>query len=424
MFEGDSKESNRYAIAVIGAGPAGIAAAVTAAEAGQRVILIDECPAPGGQIWRGSTTASSNSVAREWFSRLEHSTVVLQTGTAVVDIRKLGDLNFQLTTAQNGTGSKVRASRLVLATGARELFLPYPGWTLPGVIGVGAAQALIKSGLTVRDKRVVVAGSGPLLLPVAAALQDAGARLQLVAEQANRGSVTRFALGLWRQPGILAQAVRYRARFRSVSYRTGTWIAAAEGSGRVERVVLTDGRKRQTIECDLLCASFGLIPNLELCRLAGCRLQNGFVAIDARQETSVEGIYAVGEPTGIGGVDLALAEGALAGCAASGAGDAAELWVARCHQHRRHTTDLARAFELRPELGKLAVSETIVCRCEDVPLGMLNPAWSMRQAKLYTRVGMGPCQGRVCGAALQHLYGWTPEIPHAPVEPVPVSALL
>ena len=424
MFEGDPKESDRYAIAVIGAGPAGIAAAAVAAEAGQRVIVIDECPAPGGQIWRHSDERGLDDAARDWINRLERSTATVRTGTAVVDIRKLGDANFQLHTEHAGVGSMVRASRVVLATGARELFLPFPGWTLPGVIGVGAAQALLKSGMSVRDRRVVIAGSGPLLLPVAAALRHAGARLPLVAEQAESGSVVRFALGLWRQPAILAQAIRYRAGFLTTSYRTGTWITAAEGKGKVKRVTLTTGRKRWTIECDLLCASFGLVPNLELARLAGCRLQDGFIAIDDEQETSVEGVYAVGEPTGIGGVDLALAEGTLVGYAAAGRGNETEPWALRCKQYRGYAAELSTAFPLRPELRRLADTETIVCRCEDVKLGALRPDWSMRQAKLYARVGMGPCQGRVCGAALQHLYGWTPEVPHAPVEPVPVSAFL
>lgn len=424
MFDADLKESDRYAIAVIGAGPAGIAAATVAAESGQRVILIDECPAPGGQIWRHAAQRSREGAARRWVTRLERSTATVRTGAAVIDIRRLGDANFQLHTVRQGVGSTLRASRVVLATGARELFLPFPGWTLPGVIGVGAAQALLKSGMSVRDQRVVIAGSGPLLFPVAAALRRAGARLQLVAEQAESSAVFRFGLGLWAQPAVLAQAIRYRAGFLKSPYRTGTWIKAAEGKSSLQRVTMTNGEKLWTIECDLLCAAFGLVPNAELARLAGCRLQDGFVAIDKHQETSIEGVYAAGEPTGIGGVDLALAEGSLAGYSAAGRSDEAREWVLRCEEQRGYVAKLTSGFQLRPELKQLAAAETVVCRCEDVRLGAINPEWTMRQAKLYTRAGMGPCQGRVCGAALQHLYGWTPEVPHAPVEPVPVSALL
>lgn len=424
MFDADLKESDRHAIAVIGAGPAGIAAAAVAAESGQRVVVIDECPAPGGQIWRHSAEWGLQGEARNWVTRLERSGATVRTSTVVVDIRRLGDANFQLHTVHEGIGSMVRASRVVLATGARELFLPFPGWTLPGVIGVGAAQALLKSGMSVRNRRVVIAGSGPLLFPVAATLRHAGARLQMVAEQAPPSAVRRFATGLWNQPGILLQAIRYRTGFLGAPYRTGTWVVAAEGNGKLERVTLTNGRTQWTSECDLLCAAFGLVPNVELARLAGCRLQDGFVATDDEQETSVEGGYAAGEPTGIGGVDMALAEGAVAGYAAAGRSNEGRAWALRRDRHRKYVAALADGFQLRPELRQLATAETIVCRCEDVRLNALNPEWTMRQAKLYSRVGMGPCQGRVCGAALQHLYGWAPEVPHAPVEPVPVSALL
>jgi NADPH-dependent 2,4-dienoyl-CoA reductase/sulfur reductase-like enzyme len=231
-------------------------------------------------------------------------------------------------------------------------------------------------------------------------------------------------LGLWNRPAILAQAIRYRAGFLGAPYRTGIWIKTADGNGRLERVTLTNGAKQWTVDCDLLCSAFGLVPNLELARLAGCRLQDGFVATDEVQETNVEGVYAAGEPTGIGGVDMALAEGSVAGYAAAGRSNETVPWALRRDQQRRYVAELTNGFQLRPELKTLAGTETIVCRCEDVRLGALNPEWTMRQAKLYTRTGMGPCQGRICGSALQHLYGWTPEIPHAPVEPVPVSALL
>lgn len=420
----ETRESERYAVAVIGGGPAGLAAATIAAEAGQRVIVVDECPAPGGQIWRYVGESPSNAAARKWMARLNRSGAAVATSTAVVDLRKLGDANFQLHTVRDGVSAMVKASRVVLATGARELFLPFPGWTLPGVIGVGAGQALLKSGMSVRGRRVVIAGSGPLLLPVAATLRHAGARLEVVAEQARWETIARFTLGLWRRPFLLTQAIRYRAGFLTRPYRTGTWIVAAEGEGKVQRVTLTDGRKRWSIECDLLCAGFGLVPNVELARLAGCRLQDDFIAIDEEQETSVEGIFAAGEPTGIGGVDLALAEGSLVGYAAAGRNKEAEPWIRRCGELRTYAADLANAFRLRPELRELADSETVVCRCEDVKLGAIRPEWTMRQAKLYTRAGMGACQGRVCGSALHHLHGWQQETPHPPVEPVPVGALL
>lgn len=422
--DADPRESQRYAVAVIGAGPAGIAAATVAAEAGQRVIVVDEAPAPGGQIWRASATFPPPPLARQWLDRLQRSSAEVRTGTTVIDLRRLGDEGFQIHTVGAGRPGLVRAGRIILATGARELFLPFPGWTLPGVIGIGAAQALLKSGMQVRGRRVIMAGSGPLLLPVAAALTEAGARLLNVAEQAPMEMVMRFAAGLWRRPGIALQAARYRWRFRRVPYRLGQWILAAEGSAKVERVVITNGSRRWTCECDLLCTGYGLVPNVELPRMAGCRLQAGNVAVDQRQETSVEGIFAAGEPTGIGGMELALEEGSIAGHAAAGREDDAIPAIERRDRLRTHGLELEQTFQLRPELKHLAGPETIACRCEDVRFNALQPEWSMRQAKLYTRLGMGPCQGRICGAALQHVYGWTPEVPHPPVVPVPISSLL
>lgn len=420
----DPRESQRYAVAVVGAGPAGIAAATVAAEAGQRVIVLDEAPAPGGQIWRASSTSPQPPLARHWLDRLQRSSAELRADTTVIDLRRLGDEGFQIHTATGGKAEQVRAGRIVLATGARELFLPFPGWTLPGVIGVGAAQALLKSGMQVRGKRVIIAGSGPLLLPVAAALAQAGARLLNVAEQAPVESVMRFAAGLWRRPGIALQAARYRWRFHRVPYRLGQWISAAQGSGRLEQAVITNGTRRWTSECDLLCTGYGLVPNVELPRLIGCRLQGGSVAVDQRQETNVEGVFAAGEPTGIGGVELAVEEGQIAGSAAAGRDDDAIPAVERRDRLRAYGLELEQAFQLRPELKHLAGPDTIACRCEDVRFNALQPEWSLRQAKLYTRLGMGPCQGRICGAALQHVYGWTPEVPHPPVVPVPISSFL
>jgi NADPH-dependent 2,4-dienoyl-CoA reductase/sulfur reductase-like enzyme len=318
----------------------------------------------------------------------------------------------------------VEAARVVLATGARERFLPFPGWTLPGVVGVGGAQALLKAGSDVAGKRAVVAGTGPLLLPVAASLARAGARVALVAEQAGRAAVTRFAATLWRRPGLLLQAARYRAAFAGTPYATGTWVTNVEGDRRVQRVTVTDGRGARTLDCDLLCVGYGLVPSTELARLAGCAVAGGAVVVDARQETSVPGIHCAGEPTGIGGAELAVVEGRIAGLAAAGRDDeAAALRPAR-DRLRAAAAAMERAFAPRAELRATCTADTIVCRCEDVPLGALDPSWTPRQAKLYTRAGMGPCQGRVCGAALDFLLGWPADTVRPPVEPILLSTYL
>jgi NADPH-dependent 2,4-dienoyl-CoA reductase/sulfur reductase-like enzyme len=344
-----------------------------------------------------------------------------------------------------GRALRVEARRLVIATGARERFLPFPGWTLPNAVGVGGAQALLKAGAAVRGRRVVIAGSGPLLLPVAAALARAGARIALVAEQAPAGAVARFAAGLWRHPRLLAQAVRYRAAFWRAPYRCGVWVSAAHGEGStsaVREATLTDGLRSWRESCDLLACAYGLVPNLRLARLLGCALcgsgSRRAVRVDGLQETSVAGVYCAGEPAGIGGLELALLTGQIAGLAAAAAGAAARRAAGappppgreltslqrRRDRGRTYAAALDRAFQPRPELRQLPAAETVVCRCEDVPLGKIDPAWSARQSKLYTRAGMGPCQGRVCGPALELLRGWDePDTVRAPLEPATLATL-
>ena len=405
-------------IVVIGAGPAGIAAATRAAESGRRVVLLDESPEPGGQIWRHRRGHAPEGIASAWLARLHRSGAQVIRGAAVVDASPDGDgRGFTILAEQHDGGREVRATVLILATGARERFIPFPGWTLPGVIGVGAAQALLKTGVSFAGKRVVIAGSGPLLMPVAAALSADGARLQLVAEQAPRRSVLRFAVGLWRSPSRLVQAARYRTAFLGTPYTLGTWITAARGAGRVEEVDVTDGVTVQTIPCDVLCAAFGLVPNVELARLLGCVIADGLVRVGEGQETSVPGVLCAGEPTGIGGMELSIAEGEIAGLCAAGREEDALSLSGRRARLRAAACAMERAFAPRPELRSLATPETIVCRCEDVSLGAIDPAWSMRKAKLYSRAGMGACQGRTCGPALEFLYGWPADTTRVPCEP-------
>jgi NADPH-dependent 2,4-dienoyl-CoA reductase/sulfur reductase-like enzyme len=386
-------------------------------------VLLDESPRIGGQIWRHATEATLPSTARRWIDRLRRSGATVHTGTSVVDVHS--DARGWLVLAEGGDAPYlVRAPSLVLATGARERFLAFPGWTLPGVIGVGGAQALLKAGVPFAGKRVVIAGSGPLLLAVASALAAAGARLLVVAEQATGKAVRRFARGLWRRPRAVFQAARYRARFLNTRYRTGTWVVAARGGERLEAVELSNGRRRSTLSCDVLCAGFGLVPNTELARLIGCSVTHGTVEVDTRQQTSCEGVFCAGEPTGIGGVDLALVEGSIAGLAAIGNERGVPALVRQRARLRAFAASMDRAFAPRPELRGLATPETIVCRCEDVAHGAIDSAWSPRQAKLYTRAGMGPCQGRVCGAALQFLYGWPADSIRIPAEASLYATLL
>jgi len=390
-------------VLVVGAGPAGLAAARCAAESGASVALVDDNPAPGGQIWRSETRAAPPA------------TTVL-CAARVIDFPRPGAATIE----HAEQSFEIAYRSLVLATGARERFLPFPGWTLPNVTGAGGLQALAKSGLVeVAGKRVVVAGSGPLLLAVADYLAGRGAEIRLIAEQAGTSALLRFGFSLATRPAKLAQALR----LRPARYLTACWPVTAHGKDKLEAVSLTRGTRTWREPCDFLACGFGLIPNIELPALAGCQLGLQGVLVDDHQRTSVPGIYCAGEVTGIGGVDLSLVEGEIAGCAAAGHPEKAARLFGRRERHRRFARALERAFPLREELRGLCQPDTLVCRCEDVPYGLVRECAGWREAKLHTRCGMGPCQGRICGGALAFLLGWRAGSPRPPVYPARIASL-
>jgi NADPH-dependent 2,4-dienoyl-CoA reductase/sulfur reductase-like enzyme len=409
-------------VAVIGAGPAGIAAATCAAERGQRVVVVDRGLSAGGQIWRHVNGGAIPRVAEQWITRFGRSGAKLIGGASVVDAHS-DAAGFELLVDSSASALSIRARSVILATGARELFIPFEGWTLPGVMGIGGAQALLKSGASFTGKRVVIAGSGPLMLPVAAAMSRAGARLVLVAEQASRATVTRFAAALWRTPSVLAQAARYRARFLSSSYSTGTWVTAAHGYGHLESVSVTDGRRTRREVADILCTGYGLVPNIELARLLGCDAREGAVVVDDQQRSTVTGVLAVGEATGIGGAPLAIIEGEIAGMTVGTRVVPQPALARRRAALKSAAQRMLDAFAPREELRSLPSADTIVCRCEDVSYSAVQHAACARQAKLYTRAGMGPCQGRTCMPGLEFLLAWQPDTVRPPLEPASVSVL-
>jgi NADPH-dependent 2,4-dienoyl-CoA reductase/sulfur reductase-like enzyme len=409
-----------FDVLVVGGGPAGIAAACCAAETGLRVAIADDNPALGGQIWRGEHSSPSSKEAAFWYQRVKDLCIEHLAGTRVfaqLDPRTL------LAEADRGV-CEIAFHNVILATGARERFLPFPGWTLPNVMGAGGLQALAKSGWNVRGRKVVVAGTGPLLLAVAAHLKQYGANLLLIAEQASWQQLVAFIIGLWRQPSKLKDALSLRRQLLGTSYLTGCWPVAAEGKHKLESATLRRGAKTWSVPCDYLACGFHLVPNTELAVLLGCAIENGKVRVDNLQQTTVPNVYCAGEPTGIGGLELSLLEGQVAGYAAAGRLDSARRLFATRNNMRGFAAALERAFAMRPELKELPRPETLVCRCEDVSLSRLREHSSWRAAKLLTRCGMGPCQGRVCGPALEFLLDWKPESVRPPVFPVRVESLI
>jgi NADPH-dependent 2,4-dienoyl-CoA reductase/sulfur reductase-like enzyme len=424
-------------VLIVGAGPAGIAAALAAAPSGARIVLIDDNPQPGGQIWRGGPDAvrlPRPPRAQRMLDALAGcANVSVHSGTRVVARGGApGECALLLEDAERGWTQHYE--RLILCTGARELLLPFAGWTLPGVTGAGGLQALIKGGVDVAGQRVVIAGSGPLLLAAAASARAAGAHVLRIAEQAGLGALAAFTVGLTRWPGKLAQAVM----LAHPAWRAARHVVEATGDGRVQRVRLRranggEGGEgdacEETIECDRLACGFGLIANTQLAQMLGCALDvsctHGAIAVDARQATSVAGVFAAGECTGFGGVERALVQGECAAYAALGderaliaRRPALKRWDAFAAHLRRH-------FALGDEIRRLARPQTLVCRCEDVAYAELAPRRGWIDAKLHTRCGMGACQGRVCGAAAPTLFGWNeaPVAPHHLLAPARLATL-
>ena len=410
----------RFDVLVVGGGPAGIAAAVSAAKAGVRVGVVDENPSLGGQIWRGENTTDPHPTeASRWLLQVKTADITFLHGKRVFYQPEAGVLLAE------GLEDvyELNYRTLVLATGARERFLPFSGWTLPNVIGAGGLQALVKSGLPIRGKRVVVAGTGPLLLAVGAYLRKHGADIPLICEQASWGRLARFGMTLFGQPEKVLQSLHLRKDLSGIPLAMNSWPLAAHGKNALESVTISRNGKPEILQADYLACGFHLVPNIELPVLVGCLTRCGFVQVDDLQQTSVKGVFCAGEPTGIGGVDLALVEGQIAGMAATGhVADARKLFRKRT-KLRRFAHAMEEAFRLRTELRSLPAADTFVCRCEDVSYARLREHTSWRSAKLHTRCGMGPCQGRICGPATQFLFKWNPDSVRPPVFPARVENL-
>jgi NADPH-dependent 2,4-dienoyl-CoA reductase/sulfur reductase-like enzyme len=331
-------------VLVVGAGPAGISAALDAVKSGARVTVVDNNAAPGGQLWRGVTNRRIRDFLAAPITRLFQTEVIARPAP--------GRLLCQSPVEAFELGYR----KLILATGSRERFLPFPGWTLPHVRGAGGLQALVKSGLEIRGKRVVVAGSGPLLLAVAKYLLGQAAEVPLIAEQCSLGLISRALLG---KPSKVIQAIGFVSL--AGRYRTDCWPVRAEAGS----VTLRTPEKEWTEPCDYLACGFGLVANDELARLVG----------------ESENVYSVGDSTSFGN------------------------------------------FPLREELKSLAGPDTIICRCEDVPWSKIERYHSAREAKLQSRCGMGLCQGRVCGPALEFLRGWESNQVRPPLFPARAKSL-
>ena len=424
-------------VVVIGAGPAGLAAA-RAASGAARVTVLDSSDVTGGQFWRhppveleaGSTALHHRwSVYEQLTSDLEVEDVEIVTSAQVWSIEP-GPVLHVLIGAPDEADRESRTytpDALVIATGAHDRTLPFPGWTLPGVFTAGAAQALAKGEGVAIGRRVVVSGAGPFLLPVAEAVASTGARVVGVYEAARTGSLARGWLprpwGLVPMAGKAGELAGYVAGLvkQRTPYRLGHAVVAAHGDGRVEAVTVARLRRdwsvvpgsERRIDADAVAVGHGFTPRLEAAIAAGCELTaDRFVQVDGQQRTSAPGVYAAGEVTGIGGVEAALAEGAVAGLAAAG-GTATASATRRVARTRDFAARIEAAHGIRPEWTSWLDDTAVVCRCEEVTAWTLRrvasqtATTSLRSLKLTTRAGLGICQGRICGRTVEALLGTT-----------------
>ncbi|MEU9914154.1 NAD(P)/FAD-dependent oxidoreductase [Streptomyces sp. NPDC051001] len=455
--------TDRPHLAVIGAGPAGLAAAVAAASRGVHVTLIDSAAEAGGQFYRrpaaGLRARRPQALHHQWrtWERLRdglrahvqagHVRHVTEHHVWFVEPRYAGFTVHALRGPEQEHPAAVRADAVLLATGGYEKVLPFPGWTLPGVVTAGGAQAMLKGTLAVSGRTAVVAGTGPLLLPVAAGLAAAGVEVTALVESADPKDFVRRTRALAARPGKVAEGARYAARLLRHRVRTLArhTVVEAHGARRLEAVTVAaldaDGRVRsgtgRRIACDTLAVGHGMLPHTDLAQTLGCRLDGTDVHVDDEQRTDVPGVWAAGETTGIGGSALSLAEGHIAGRSIAarlrGIAPDAREWAAAARTRTRLRAFFAAldAVYLPPaHWTEQITDDTVVCRCEEVTGGAIREAvgelgaGDVRTVKLLTRAGMGWCQGRVCGPAVAGLAGCalTPTLrPFA--GPVPLGVL-
>ena len=431
-------------VAVIGAGPAGLAAAAAALESDAHVVIVDLNDSPGGQYHRqlpeAYRAANPERIQHDWarFQRLRdtiltHPNARWMANTIVFNLEARPDAAPRLhvvsgpidgTSRQRGV---IEPDAVVLATGAHDRVVPFPGWTLPGVFTAGAAQTLARTERVAVGRRVVVSGTGPFLLPVAQSLTDVGSEVVAVLEANPMSTLLRGWLPhperLVAQRHKLLDLGHYawhHARHR-IPYRTGPAVIAARGGDTVQVAVTArldadwmpiPGTEKE-IAVDAICVGHGFTPALELAQAAGCQMATDpagtFVAVDDTGRTTAAQVFAAGEITGIGGADCADVEGRVAGQAAAGASTIPAPLMHGRRAARKFVTRLATAHPLGAGWHSWLDDDTVVCRCESTTFGQLRRAQkaetSLRATRLGTRAGLGPCQGRFCGPNVDALCG-------------------
>lgn len=458
---------DRVELAIVGAGPAGLTAALEAAAAGLDVVVIDENERPGGQIFR-QPPASFRIVDRSQMGRdfargrklldeVAAANIRIESGTTVWNIAP-----GHLACFRGARSWNIESNATILATGAYDRPVPLPGWTLPGVFTSGSVQTLLKSQRVLAGNRILLAGTGPLNLVLANQLADAGATVVAVLELAdpNLLELMPMAMGPWE---LLSDGIGYVAQLarRRIPLMRGWTLFEARGTSQVEAAVIgrvdRDWRAikgtEKTLEVDTICLGYGLVPSTELSRLIGCehryepKLGGWIPAHDEYRETSIPSVFVAGDGAGVAGSLVAMEEGRIAGLRAAwrlrkiddaGFSRKAAPALKRLRRIGRFRAILDDLSAPRPGLFERMTDDTLICRCEDASFGdcrkaVNEGAVSLTELKPASRAGMGICQSRICGPTLvevvAQLTGRSPETiapfsVRPPVRPIPMAALL
>ncbi|MGD8890780.1 MAG: FAD-dependent oxidoreductase [Desulfobacterales bacterium] len=459
-------------LVIIGGGPAGIAAAIEAAGRGVSVVIIDENRSLGGKVLssgEGGLQIDHTDKIEERigfqllneFNQVEDKvTVYLRTEVWQVDDQKTVYLNTENKSIR--PQKRIRSQKLIMATGALERIIPFPGWTLPGVFPVGGLNSLIKKKV-IPGQKFLIAGSGLLQLALAQNLIKAGASISAFVEASTIRDVVAKSVQLLTGAGLLRlrQGLNYLLKIKSVGIPlfSSCIVSRAMGDKKANKAIITkvdanwrpiQGTEKE-IEADVIAVGYGLIPSNELTRQCGCRHvyddQLGYwrVIRNDRMETTIPGVFVAGDEIQIKGYQAAIDEGRQAGIEAC-----AQLGRIQRDQAKQHTPTLqkklnrairfGRAIDMisapRPGIFDNISDDTTICRCEevtfaDIKKSISNGAADVNDIKRRTRLGMGHCQGRFCGQVINELLwnlsGKTSEreyfTPRIPVKPVPFRTL-
>ena len=447
-------------VAIVGAGPAGLRAAETLVQAGLRPVLIDESPRVGGQIYRQPPAALARDPKDLYGFEAGRATALFDRFAALRDqVDHRPDTlvwhleNRALHLLHEGRPHTLPFDALILATGATDRVLPFPGWTLPGVVTLGAAQVALKAQASLVGPRVVFAGSGPLLYLVAWQYLKAGGQVMAVLDTAPDDAPRRALPQLLARPAVLAKGAYFLARLRlaGVVLRRGVTLLGAEGEGRVTALRWARAGREETTACDAIGFGYGVRSETQLADLAGCAFdfdaldQAWLPRRDAAGRSSVPGVYLAGDGAAIRGADAAELAGARAAMAllqdrglALPAGASASGVEQALVPHQRFREGLETLCPLPAGWAAQADDALIVCRCEEITAGELRACArdtgtrELNRLKALTRIGMGRCQGRMCGTAaaqlLAHAAGCSvAEVGRLrgqpPVKPVPIAVI-